>query len=387
MKTRILFVTKTSYRGGTEKHLIDLIARLDVSRVECVVLCMGSDVYSEFVKNQQNVKVCKVLNGNSVGFLSYWALFRKYRPDTILFVNGCLGLFPWYAYLAGRLCGATRTMAIEHLIADFPERVVGPGVRNVYRRLIGSHVRARWRLKLAGLLAHKTITVSDAVRDRLTQEYGYPIANTISIRNGVDLQRYVRSNSTRSDSLKAEMGLVASDLIILCISSLDKRKRIDVLLNAFYLVSKNHPSAKCVILGSGPLGAELRKLTIELGLAGRVTFTGQVGDVRPYLEVADLFVLSSDGEGLPLSVGEAMAYGVPCVATDVGGNREIILQGQTGLLVKPGAPEQLAEAFEYLLAHPEERCRMGANALIRVRTHFDIEQAMGRLQQVLLGGL
>jgi glycosyltransferase involved in cell wall biosynthesis len=81
-----------------------------------------------------------------------------------------------------------------------------------------------------------------------------------------------------------------------------------------------------------------------------------------------------------------MAYGVPCIATDVGGNKEIVSHGQTGLLVKPRSPEQLAEAIEYLLAHPEERCRMGANALTRVREHFDLEQSMGKLQQVLLGG-
>ena len=114
-------------------------------------------------------------------------------------------------------------------------------------------------------------------------------------------------------------------------------------------------------------------------------FTGHVSDVRSYLEVADLFILSSDKEGLPLSLGEAMAYGIPCIATDVGGNKEIVSHGQTGLLVKSGSPEQLAIAIEYLLAHPEERCRMGINALRRVREHFNIEDSMRQLKRVLLG--
>jgi len=103
------------------------------------------------------------------------------------------------------------------------------------------------------------------------------------------------------------------------------------------------------------------------------------------LEAADLFVLSSDKEGLPLVLGEAMAYGVPCIATAVGGNSEIVSHGQTGLLVKPRSPEQLAEAIEYLLAHPEERYRMGANALRRVQEHFNIEDSMKRLKRVVLG--
>ena len=241
-------------------------------------------------------------------------------------------------------------------------------------------------MRLAGLLTHTTITVSNAVRDKLIQDYGYPIARTITVLNGVDLQYYARSKSSSTASKKAELGLVASDPMVLCISNLNTQKRIDVLLDAFFRVSKNYPRAKCIILGSGPLESDLRRKTVGLGLADNVMFAGHVGDVRSYLEVADLFVLSSDKEGLPLSLGEAMAYGVPCIATDVGGNKEIVLDRQTGLLVKARAPEQLAEAIEYLLAHPEERCRMGANALTRVREHFDLEQSMGKLQQVLLGG-
>jgi len=174
-----------------------------------------------------------------------------------------------------------------------------------------------------------------------------------------------------------------------CISNLNAQKRIDVLLDAFRIVSKNNPRARCVIvgsgLGSGSLESELRRKTIELGLADKVVFTGHVGDVRSYLEAADLFVLSSDKEGLPLVLGEAMAYGVPCIATAVGGNSEIVSHGQTGLLVKPRSPEQLAEAIEYLLAHPEERYRMGANALRRVQEHFNIEDSMKRLKRVVLG--
>jgi len=385
MKTRVLFVTKTWSRGGAEKHTVDLISRLDASCAECIVLCMESDMYSEFLKDNQNVKVWKFAGEAPGRFLPYWSLFRKYHPDTVLFVNGWLGLFPWYAYLAARICGAKRVLAIEHLIADSPEKVMGTGLWNALRRLIGYHARAIWRIRLAGLVSHKTIAVSNAVRDTLIQEYGYPITRTVTIHNAVDLQRYSRLAHCRSVGKKTELGLLDSDPVVLCISNLNAQKRIDVLLNAFCVVSKNHPRARCVILGSGQLESELRRKTAGLGLVGNVIFAGHVGDVRPYLEVADLFILSSDKEGLPLSLGEAMAYSIPCIATDVGGNKEIVSHGQTGLLVKPGSPEQLAKAIEYLLAHPEERCRMGANSLRRVQEHFNIEDSMRRLKRVLLG--
>jgi len=385
MKTRVIFVTKTWSRGGTEKHLADLIARLDASYFECIVLCMESDLYTEFLKDQQNVKVWKYTGETPVGLLSYWLLFRKCRPDTILFVNGWLGLFPWYAYLAARLCGAKRVLAIEHLLADFPEKVVGTGLRNALRRLIGHHARAIWRIRLAGFLSHTTVTVSNAVRDRLIQEYGYPSSKTTVILNGVDLKHFSRSIHCGSLDKKTELGLLDSDSLLLCISNLNPQKRIDVLLDAFCIVAKNHPRAKCVILGSGQLELELRRKTVELGLTDKALFIGHVSDVRSYLEVSDLFILSSDKEGLPLSLGEAMAYGVPCIATDVGGNKEIVSHGQTGLLVKPRSPEQLAEAIEYLLAHPEERSRMGVNARRRVQEYFNIEDSMRRLQRALLG--
>jgi len=105
----------------------------------------------------------------------------------------------------------------------------------------------------------------------------------------------------------------------------------------------------------------------------------------PYLELADVFVLSSDREGLPLSLGEAMAYGIPCVATDAGGNKEIVAHGQTGYIVKPGSPEQLADAINYLLTHDEERARMGARAQYRVREYFNIESRMKELKKELIG--
>lgn len=385
MKTRVLFVTKTWSRGGTEKHLVDLMARLDVSCAECIVLCMESDLYSEFVKDQQNVRVWKFSGKPPVSFLPYWFLFRRYHPDTILFVNGWLGLFPWYAYLAARLCGAKRVLALEQLLADSPEKVVGTGLWNALRRSIGHFARVKWRIKLADLLTHKTIAVSDAVRDKLIQDYDYSSARTVTIRNGVDLQRYSRSGSPGALRKKNELGLADSGPIVLCISNLNAQKRIDVLLDAFCIVSKSHPGAKCVILGSGPLESVLRGKTVDLNLADKVMFKGYVSDVRSYLEVADLFVMSSDKEGLPLSLGEAMAYGVPCIATDVGGNKEIVSHGQTGLLVKSGSPARLAEAIEYLLAHPEERFRMGINACRRVHEHFNIEDSMSRLKRVLLG--
>lgn len=382
----MLFVTKTTVYGGTEKHLVDLIQRLNSPAIRITILCYGSDVFSPYLGSQSNVLVLCRGPVPSVPFMSCWSIFLKLRPQPIVFVNGWLGLFPWHAYLAARLSGASRLFAIEHLTADpAPPMVAGYGIWNYVRRHLGWQARTMWKLRLPGIVVDQTVCVSNAVRERLVGHYGYPERKTITVLNGVDLNHYGSSEVARLRSREAKGDQVSPDTTLLCIGNLWKQKRVDILLDALSLVVKDHPLCKCTIVGSGPLETELRAQSIRLGLSAVVQFVGRAEDVRPYLEAADLFVLSSENEGLPLVLGEAMAYGIPCIATDVGGNKEIVSHGQTGLLVKPGSPEQLAEAIEYLLAHPEERCRMGINARRRVHEHFNIEDSMRRLKRVLLG--
>jgi glycosyltransferase involved in cell wall biosynthesis len=225
--------------------------------------------------------------------------------------------------------------------------------------------------------------VSDAVRDRLVQSYGFPEARTITIRNGVDLRYFARPEGLSIVKAKQDVGFKSTNRILLCISNLNRQKRLDVLLDACSLVVPSHPETFCVILGRGELESELRKQAVQLGLEGRVKFRGHVRDVRPFLAAADVFTLSSDNEWLPLSLGEAMAYGVPSVVTDAGGNREIVVHGETGYLVERGSPHELAKEIDFLLSHKEERTRMGINAQKRVQQYFDMEKSMRVLHREL----
>jgi len=110
---------------------------------------------------------------------------------------------------------------------------------------------------------------------------------------------------------------------------------------------------------------------------------GHVSEVRSYLRTADLFVLSSKKEGLPLALLEAVAFGAPAVVTDVGGNGEDIIHGQNGLLVKVSSVAGLEGTINYLLIHDEEHRRMGEAARRHIQQHFKIEESMERLKQVM----
>jgi glycosyltransferase involved in cell wall biosynthesis len=196
------------------------------------------------------------------------------------------------------------------------------------------------------------------------------------------LRRYAPAKTR--DEYSANAGGGPFHPSVLCISNLNLQKRIDVLLEAFSQVSKVCPAAVCNILGAGPLESELKEKAEALGVGGTVMFRGRVNDIRPYLEAADLFVLSSDKEGLPLSLGESMAYGIPSVVTDAGGNREIVVDGETGYIVPTGSPGQLAERILYLLTHEEDRRRMGENARRRVAQYFDMNSTMDELARLVL---
>ena len=129
---------------------------------------------------------------------------------------------------------------------------------------------------------------------------------------------------------------------------------------------------EAVIVGDGPDRPELASEARRLGLESVVQLAGERNDVPELLAASDIFVLSSRSEGLPLSILEAMAAGLPVVATTVGGVPELVLEGETGLLVPPGDPQALAGAIERLLDDSTLRGRLGAAGRIRVEERFDL---------------
>jgi glycosyltransferase involved in cell wall biosynthesis len=292
----------------------------------------------------------------------------------VVFVKGTADAHPWYAYLAARLSGARRVFAIEQLIAEPPpEPRIASGIAERLRDRVGWRARYLFLKRLEGRLIHTTICVSEAVRRRLIEQYGYSPARTCTIYNGIDLTRF-RHHGPESPPLDT--------VRIVCVARLNRVKRIDLLLEALRLRVSSPIRWQCTIVGGGPLEAELRGMSEQLGLSSRVHFTGQVTDVQPILEGAGLLTLPSDTEGFPLVIMEAMASGVPCVVTDVGGNREIVIHGKTGMVVPPGNAERLAEAIEFLLTHEEERKKMGIEAQRLIIERFDAEQAWRKYRQL-----
>jgi glycosyltransferase involved in cell wall biosynthesis len=178
--------------------------------------------------------------------------------------------------------------------------------------------------------------------------------------------------------MRRTFGVQAQGLLVGTVGRLHPQKGFASLLAAVARVRERLPAIRLLLVGGGALRRDLVARAEALGLAEVVIFAGSRGDVPEILAALDLFVLPSLWEGLPNAVLEAMAAGLPVVATAAGGTPEVVVDGETGLLVPPGDVTALAEAIERLLRDPGLRRKMGEAGRKRVEGHFTIEQTVAQ---------
>ena len=360
-QTKIVFLTRTDCFGGAEKHLLQLIAALGKS-AESIIVCLGADHYSGHLDSVGKQDVMILTNPAIDGFSLCHQLLRQMAPDRVVFVNGVSRQFPLSFYLAARLVTSC-VNAIYHQ---------GP--------LETAHRLDYLKRKMTGWIADKNICVSQAVKSALIREYGFPKSRTIVVSNGVNVSEYQVVFHQREVRL-GRMGIP----MILCVARLSPEKNIKVLLEALSIVRRASIQFHCFIVGDGPEREKLVSETHKLKLVDAVSFAGFQQHIVPYLRDADLFVLPSLYEGLPLALLEAMASGLPCIATNVAGNSEVISHEENGLLVEPNSPDSLARAIMFLLEDGGTRNILGQNARRRVVEGFDVAKSSNRLAGILLG--
>jgi glycosyltransferase involved in cell wall biosynthesis len=203
---------------------------------------------------------------------------------------------------------------------------------------------------------------------------GIPRSKTLVLPNGVDLP--AAASLPEQAQARATLGLPLEGLLVASVARLNPVKRLDVLLQALALVEE----AKLVLVGDGPERGRLEALAESLGISGRVHLAGYREDVWPWLAACDVFALSSEWEGMPNAVLEAMAAGLPVVATRVGGTPDVVVEGVTGYLVPSDDPLALARALKALIRDSGLRYQMGAAGRHRVEERFSVERMVERTQ-------
>jgi glycosyltransferase involved in cell wall biosynthesis len=240
-----------------------------------------------------------------------------------------------------------------------------------------------YRLAMTG--TDHTVTVCKAARARFVSQHIIPSARSSTIPNGVPLSRFMSRNAARRTALIAQCGLQDAEVLYGTVGRMTDAKDPENLVEAFAEVLRDRPRDVLLFVGDGPMRDQTQRRCSELGLLERVRFLGTRDDVPDLMSSFDVFVLPSKTEGYPLVLVEAAASALPCIATDVGGNSEIVAEGITGTIVQPSDPAALARAMRTLAASTTLRASYGA-AAARWATKFGSIEAMADAYDLLYRG-
>jgi glycosyltransferase involved in cell wall biosynthesis len=240
-----------------------------------------------------------------------------------------------------------------------------------------------WRGRLRLALLRRWVDVSIALSAEMEAEMleaGFPRERVRRISNGVDADVFRPCHDKQAEKLA--LGL-PGNIVALFVGRLAPQKAVPVLLHAWRRAVDECSGLQLVLLGDGPDRHALERMARQLAIDAHVTFAGHVPDVRRYLAAADMFALpSASSEGISNALLEAMASGVACIATAVGGSSEVLDNGNTGILLPSDRPDLLSEAIVRLVRHPDEAARYGERARSRILAHYSFAVVEGQYRAV-----
>ena len=219
----------------------------------------------------------------------------------------------------------------------------------------------------------RVVAVGECVRESLTKfECLHPDRISV-ILNGINVDSYSGVTVERSDA-RARLGLEEDEVAVIHVARLNALKDHGTALRAMARLTSEFPRTKLLVVGEGEERGMIERLICELHLGERVSLLGLRGDIAELLAASDIFLLTSISEGIPLTIIEAMAAGLPCVSTAVGGTPEVIADRETGYLARAGDPQDVAEKLKLLVAQPTLRHSMGLAGRQRASQQFSDRQ-------------
>jgi glycosyltransferase involved in cell wall biosynthesis len=371
-KIRVLEMIDQPFLGGGQINLISLARSLDKEKFE-VFACSrdGGPLVEEFEKidiQHFPVPFSKRMGRKIVQKIS--PILTNKKID-ILHTHG--GIAGFYGRWAARKC---RTPVIVHTLH---------GIHYLHYR---NFLLKRFFILLERYFSRFTdavIFVSGADKEKGKKFKLAPEGKMCTIKNGIDLSAFKEEDMVNSKAAKRkEAELESFQPIVGTVARLHRQKGIPYLLKATQKISQAFPRIKILIIGGGPLGQKLERMARRLDVKEHVWFMGERKDAQDLASLFDVFILPSLWEGLPYVLMEASALGKPVVATDVDGNREIIEDGKTGILVPARNPEKMAEAVVKLLREKAFASKLGERAKKSVPPKFSLSRMVEETQSLYL---
>jgi glycosyltransferase involved in cell wall biosynthesis len=348
---RLLILTDTAIlgQGGSERFLRNLLGNLP-----------GDDYSADVIQ-----LVAPPSADRCVARFEGRAVRLIYRPIEALYAPRGIAA---YAFVRQHvLRGNYDILQSHHEKSDLINALL-PRVRGLRRisnrRDLGFQKSRRVRavMRRANSRFDRIVAPSKAILDALVADENADGARCLAIANGVDVERFQPASAARRSQLRTALGFADGDCLIGCVASFTPVKRHAMLLDTFAQLHRESPECRLLLVGDGPLRAEIETQARALGVANAVHFLGARADVEHVLPALDIFVLASSTEGMSNAILEAQSCGLPVVATDVGGNPEVIEHEVTGLLVPASQPAGLTAALRDLVAAPERRAALGTAA-------------------------
>lgn len=348
--------------GGLENGLVNLINHLPEEKYRHAIVCLTET--SEFANriSRKDVKIYELHKRDGkdpIVYFRLWKLLRKIRP-TIVHTRNI----------------ATLDMSVIAALAGVPIRIHGEHGRDIFD-LHGKHKRYQKLRRLCAPFIHRFIAMSKDLEDWLEFDVGIKKEKTVQLYNGVDITRFQSAASCKLQRNSMPPGFADSESIILgTVGRLEPVKDQLSLVHAFVELKRREPKLdrhlRLVLLGDGSLMHSIVELIEKFGIQDQVWLAGSQNNVQDILSEMDIFVLPSLGEGISNTILEAMACGLPVIATDVGGNPELVEKNITGELIPAAQPVVMAEAMQRYVNDQALVQSQGLAGRKRVETLFSL---------------
>jgi N-acetyl-alpha-D-glucosaminyl L-malate synthase BshA len=360
-RTRVLHIIKSLGRGGAEMLLPETLSKHDHEKYEfhyIYFLPWKTQMVNAIEKNGGTV-LCMAAK-NNLGIFRKVPSIKKYIQDQHIDIVHCH--LPW-AGIAGRI--AAKWAGVPVIYTEH---------NNFSKYHIATRLMSRLTLPLSDVIIPVSADADSALK-RFT-----PADKIRLVLNGVDTDSFDR-NKIQS-ALREQLNIGVNDKVIVAAAVFRKQKRLDLWLQVAHKLIQQHKNFKFILIGDGPEKETLTTLASTLNIADKIHFTGLQENVRPYFSLADIYLMTSDFEGLPIALLEAMSMSCAPVATAVGGIPEVIINDESGILCEAGDVDGITNAVASLLNDEQKLSRLKRGARKRIEENFSMKNMVKELENI-----
>ena len=362
-KIKILHITTSGNFGGTEKMIYYFIKMSSKNFENVLVILKDEGEFLEKIK-KLNVKTYFINIKNIFNLSKLFKVYKIIKTENPDIIHSYL----FHSNIIARILG--KTAGIKNIVC---------GQRNIDKWKNIFHILLD---RITSIYCKLIISNTEAGKNRLVKKEKINPGKIIVIQNGVEKPFVPKKKETIE--WKNKFNIPNNATIISTAASLTKKKGIPYLIKAFELAANEYSDIHLIIAGKGPLECQLKELSKQQKNKDRIHFVGFQNNINFLLSATDIFVLPSLWEGMPNAILEAMSFGIPVIATNVGGTPEIIKDGENGFLIPPENEYAIYEKIKYCLENQEKIKIIGLNAKKETENKFSIEKMVKKLEAAYL---